>query len=119
MGVLVGVGCVIVYCFVCVGVCVVLIVCVSEVFDYVVEEVCELGGEVIVLLLDVVDVEVMEVVVECIELEFGLIDIWINVVMVIIFVLVSEIQFEEFCCVIDVIYFGIVYGIMVVFKCMC
>lgn len=69
----------------------------------------------LLIVVDVSDVVVFDVVVEWIEYEFGLFDVWVNNVMVIVFVLFDVILLEDYVCVMVVIYFGCVYGMCVVF----
>ena len=72
----------------------------------------ELGGEAIVLPLDVADAEAVAAAAEIVENTFGPIDVWINNAMVSVFSPVRELQPEEIRRVTEVTYLGVVYGTM-------
>ena len=72
----------------------------------------ELGGEAIVLPLDVADAEAVAAAAEIVENTFGPIDIWINNAMVSVFSPVKELRPEEIRRVTEVTYLGVVYGTM-------
>src|SRR5688572_11142686 len=72
----------------------------------------ELGGEAIVLPLDVADADAVEAAAETVEQTFGPIDIWINNAMVSVFSPIKELQSDEIKRVTEVTYLGVVYGTM-------
>ncbi|MFU8807407.1 MAG: SDR family oxidoreductase, partial [Bradymonadaceae bacterium] len=73
-------------------------------------EVVELGGEALVVPLDMANAEEVERAAEKIEAEFGPIDIWINSAMVTVMAPIKETTAEEFKRVMEVNYLGYVYG---------
>lgn len=79
-------------------------------------EVRELGGEPMVVPVDVADAAAVEAAAERIEAEFGPIDIWINDAMATIFAPVHEISPEEFRRATEVTYLGTVHGTMAALK---
>ncbi|HZS46230.1 MAG TPA: SDR family oxidoreductase [Blastocatellia bacterium] len=79
-------------------------------------EVEELGGEALVLPLDVSDANAVEQAAAKVEEEFGPIDIWINDAMVSVFSPIKEMTPEEFRRVTEVTYLGFVYGTMAALK---
>lgn len=79
-------------------------------------EVEALGGQALVLPLDVADDKAIEQAAEVIEREFGPIDIWINNAMVSVFSPVKEMSPEEYKRVTEVTYLGVVYGTLSALK---
>ena len=79
-------------------------------------EVQALGGEALVLPLDVANPEAMEAAAARVEEEFGPIDIWINNAMVSVFSPVKKMTPEEYKRVTEVTYLGIVYGTLAALK---
>ncbi len=79
-------------------------------------EVEKLGGEGLVLTLDVADAEAVEDAAIQIENQFGPIDIWINNAMNSVFSPVKEMKPEEFKRVTEVTYLGYVYGTLAALK---
>jgi NAD(P)-dependent dehydrogenase (short-subunit alcohol dehydrogenase family) len=73
-------------------------------------EVEELGGQALVLPLDVSDHEAVERAAAAVEEAFGPIDIWINNAMLSVFSPIAEMQPEEYRRVTDVTYLGYVWG---------
>ena len=74
------------------------------------QEVHELGGEALVLALDVSDAEALEQAATKLEDTFGPIDVWVNDAMVSVFSPVKEMKPEEYKRVTEVSYLGYVYG---------
>ncbi|MEO6830463.1 MAG: SDR family oxidoreductase, partial [Acidobacteriaceae bacterium] len=73
-------------------------------------EVEELGGEALVLALDVSDASALEQAAGKLEDTFGPIDVWVNDAMVSVFSPVKEMKPEEYKRVTEVSYLGYVYG---------
>ncbi len=73
-------------------------------------EVERLGGEAMVLPLDVADAEAVERAAAAVEQRFGPIDIWVNNAMVSVFGRVDQATPEEIKRVTEVTYLGTVYG---------
>src|SRR5256885_16435135 len=69
-----------------------------------------LGGEALVLPLDVADADAVEKAAEKIEKKFGPIDVWVNNAMASVFSPIKEMTAEEFKRVTEVTYLGYVYG---------
>jgi NADP-dependent 3-hydroxy acid dehydrogenase YdfG len=76
----------------------------------------ELGGEAIVLPLDVSDSAAVEAAAETTERTFGPIDVWVNNAMVSVFSPIKELQPDEIKRVTEVTYLGVVYGTMAALK---
>ena len=76
----------------------------------------ELGGEALVLPLDVCDADAVERAAMQVEETFGPIDVWINNAMVSVFSPVKELQPDEIKRVTEVTYLGVVYGTMAALK---
>ena len=76
----------------------------------------ELGGEAIVLPLDLADAQAVESAAETVEQTFGPIDVWVNNAMVSVFSPVKELQPDEIKRVTEVTYLGVVYGTMAALK---
>lgn len=70
----------------------------------------ELGGEALVLPLDVADADAVEAAAARVEAELGPIDIWVNNAMASVFSPIKEMKAEEFRRVTEVTYLGYVYG---------
>jgi NAD(P)-dependent dehydrogenase (short-subunit alcohol dehydrogenase family) len=79
-------------------------------------EIEQLGGEALVLPLDVADHDALERAAEQVEEAFGPIDIWINNAMLSVFSPIMEMTPEEFRRVTDVTYLGYVYGTMAALR---
>jgi NADP-dependent 3-hydroxy acid dehydrogenase YdfG len=73
-------------------------------------EVVELGGEALILALDVSDATALEQAATKLENTFGPIDVWVNDAMVSVFSPVKEMKPEEYKRVTEVTYLGYVYG---------
>lgn len=73
-------------------------------------EVEALGGEALVLPLDVADAEAVEAAAARVEAELGPIDVWVNNAMASVFSPVKETTPEEYRRVTEVTYLGYVYG---------
>ena len=74
------------------------------------EEVMQLGGEAIVLPLDVSDADAIDDAASKLEEAFGPIDVWVNDAMASVFSPVKEMKPEEYKRVTEVTYLGYVYG---------
>ena len=79
-------------------------------------EIESLGGEAIVLPLDVADAGAIERAAGEVENRFGPIDIWINNAMLSVFSPVMEMQPDEYKRVTEVTYLGYVYGTLAALK---
>src|SRR5256886_6965763 len=76
----------------------------------------KLGGESLVLPLDVADAAAVESAAEEIEQKFGPIDVWINNAMASVFSPIKEMTAEEFKRVTEVTYLGYVYATLAALK---
>lgn len=76
----------------------------------------ELGGQALVIPLDVANAESVEAAAALVEEEFGPIDVWINNAMASVFSPVKEMSAEEFKRVTEVTYLGVVYGTLSALK---
>ncbi|MHB1958981.1 MAG: SDR family oxidoreductase [Acidobacteriaceae bacterium] len=74
------------------------------------EEVEQMGGEALVLPLDVSDAAPIELAASRLEEAFGPIDVWVNNAMTSVFSPVKQMTAEEFKRVTEVAYLGYVYG---------
>jgi NAD(P)-dependent dehydrogenase (short-subunit alcohol dehydrogenase family) len=79
-------------------------------------EVRELGGEALVLPLDVSDSQAVDDAAAGVEERFGPIDVWINDAMATIFAPVRKISAEEFRRATEVTYLGTVWGTMAALR---
>jgi NAD(P)-dependent dehydrogenase (short-subunit alcohol dehydrogenase family) len=79
-------------------------------------EVEELGGRAIVVVVDVAEPDQVEAAAAQIERELGEIDIWINNAMASVFSPIQEMTPEEFRRVTEVTYLGCVYGTLAALK---
>jgi NAD(P)-dependent dehydrogenase (short-subunit alcohol dehydrogenase family) len=79
-------------------------------------DVKRLGGEALVLPLDVADADAVEKAAAKIETEFGQIDVWVNNAMASVFSPIKEMTAEEFKRVTEVTYLGYVYGSLAALK---
>jgi NAD(P)-dependent dehydrogenase (short-subunit alcohol dehydrogenase family) len=70
----------------------------------------ELGGEALMLPLDVADFEDVDRAAAAVERKFGPIDVWVNDAMVSVFSPVMEMEPEEYRRVTEVTYLGFVHG---------
>ncbi|CAA9520369.1 MAG: Short-chain dehydrogenase/reductase SDR [uncultured Thermomicrobiales bacterium] len=75
-----------------------------------------LGGQALVLPLDVADAAAVEDAAARVENLFGPIDVWVNNAMVSIFAPVAETSAEDFRRVTDVTYHGVVHGTMAALR---
>jgi NADP-dependent 3-hydroxy acid dehydrogenase YdfG len=80
------------------------------------KEIEEMGGQALVLPLDVADAEAVETAATIVETTFGPIDVWINNAMVSVFSPVIEMKPEEYQRVTEVTYLGYVYGTLAALK---
>ena len=76
----------------------------------------ELGGEAVVLPLDVADAAALEKAAEKIEQKFGAIDVWVNNAMASVFSPITGMAAEEFKRVTEVTYLGYVYGTLAALR---
>src|SRR6185312_2909649 len=76
----------------------------------------ELGGEAMVLVVDVADAKRVEEAAALVEASFGPIDIWVNNAMASVFSPIKEMTAEEFKRVTEVTYLGYVYGSLAALK---
>ncbi|NJB86942.1 short-subunit dehydrogenase [Lewinella marina] len=74
------------------------------------KEVEALGGEALVLALDIADFQALDQAASKIEETFGPIDVWVNNAMNSVLGLFKDIEMEEFKRVTEVTYLGTVYG---------
>ena len=78
---------------------------------------CEvLGGQALVLPLDVADANAVDAAADRVEQEFGPIQVWINNAMVSVFSPVKEMQADEYKRVTEVTYLGYVHGTLSALK---
>ena len=81
------------------------------------KEECEaLGGQALVLPLDVSDAAAVDAAASRVEEEFGPIDIWVNDAMVSVFSPVKEMEASDYKRVTDVLYLGFVHGTLAALK---
>lgn len=80
------------------------------------QEVEELGGRALVLVADVADADAIERAAECVEAEFGPIDIWINNAMASMISPAIEMTAEEVRRVTAVTYLGYVHGTLAALR---
>ena len=81
------------------------------------KEECEaLGGQAIVLPVDVSDANAVDAAAARVEEEFGPIDVWINDAMVSVFSPVKEMEASDYKRVTDVLYLGFVHGTLAALK---
>src|SRR2546423_7161853 len=76
----------------------------------------KLGGEALVLPLDVADAASIEKAAAKIEQKFGPIDVWVNNAMASVFSPIKEMTAEEFKRVTEVTYLGFVYGTLAALR---
>ena len=76
----------------------------------------ELGGEALVLPLDVADATAVEKAAAKIEQKFGPIDVWVNNAMASVFSPIKEMTPEEYKRVTEVTYLGYVYGTLAALR---
>jgi NAD(P)-dependent dehydrogenase (short-subunit alcohol dehydrogenase family) len=79
-------------------------------------EIEELGGEAIVLPLDVADHDAVERAASEVERAFGPIDIWINNAMLSVFSPIAEMTPDDYRRVTDVTYHGLVWGTLAALR---
>ncbi len=82
----------------------------EEALEACAREVRELGGEALVLALDVSDAAALEQAASKLEDTFGPMDVWVNDAMVSVFSPVKKMKPEEYKRVTEVSYLGYVYG---------
>src|SRR5207248_6922552 len=76
----------------------------------------KLGGEALVLPLDVADATAIDKVADKIEQKLGPIDVWINNAMASVFSPIKEMSADEFKRVTEVTYLGYVYGTLAALR---
>jgi NAD(P)-dependent dehydrogenase (short-subunit alcohol dehydrogenase family) len=81
-------------------------------------EVEQLGGQALVLPVDVADFAALKQAADAVEDEFGAIDVWINNAMTSVFSPVQRTTPEEFRRVTDVTYLGYVHGTLIALESM-
>lgn len=81
-------------------------------------EVKALGGEALVLPLDVSDAAAVQAAADCVVRQWGRIDGWVNDAMVSVFSPVAEMKAEEYRRVTEVTYLGAVHGTLSALKAM-
>jgi len=79
-------------------------------------EIEELGGEALVLPLDVADHDAVERAAGAVEAAFGPIDVWINNAMLSVFSPIMEMTPDEYRRVTDVTYLGTVWGTLAALR---
>jgi NAD(P)-dependent dehydrogenase (short-subunit alcohol dehydrogenase family) len=79
-------------------------------------EVERLGGEAVVLPLDVADHEAVDAAAAEIEERFGPLDVWVNNAMVTVFAEVMQVKAEEFRRATEVTYLGYVWGTLAALR---
>ena len=84
----------------------------QERLDEAAAEVEALGGEALVLSLDVANAEAVDAAAEQIEERFGPLDVWVNNAMATVFAPVRDTTPEEFARATEVTYLGTVWGTM-------
>lgn len=82
----------------------------EEALEACAREVRDLGGDALVLALDVSDADALEQAASKLEDTFGPIDVWVNNAMLSVFSPVKEMKPEEYKRVTEVTYLGYVYG---------
>ena len=81
------------------------------------KEECEaLGGQALVLPVDVSDAEAVDAAASKVEEAFGPIDVWVNDAMVSVFSPVKEMEASDYKRVTDVLYLGFVHGTLAALK---
>jgi NAD(P)-dependent dehydrogenase (short-subunit alcohol dehydrogenase family) len=80
------------------------------------EEVMELGGEAILLPVDVSDDDAVETAAVTLEQQLGPIDVWVNNAMTSVFSPVKEMEPDEYRRVTEVTYLGVVYGTLAALR---
>lgn len=88
----------------------------EEALQHAAEEVRAVGGEGLVLPLDVADAGAVERGADAVEARFGPIDVWVNNAMVTVMSPVREMAPEEYGRVTDVTYLGTVYGTLAALR---
>lgn len=76
----------------------------------------KLGGEALILPLDVADAEAVAKAAAKIEQKFGPIDVWVNNAMASVFSPIKQMTAEEFKRVTEVTYLGFVYGTLAALR---
>jgi NAD(P)-dependent dehydrogenase (short-subunit alcohol dehydrogenase family) len=87
-----------------------------ERLDEAAAEVVELGGEALVLPLDVAEANALEYAATRIEERFGPLDLWVNNAMATVFAPVRDTTAEEFRRATEVTYLGAVWGTMAALR---
>jgi NADP-dependent 3-hydroxy acid dehydrogenase YdfG len=76
----------------------------------------ELGGQAMILPVDVSDSSAVDAAASRVEDEFGPIDVWVNDAMVSVFSPVKEMEASDYKRVTDVLYLGFVHGTLAALK---
>ncbi len=76
----------------------------------------QLGGEALILPLDVTDATALDAAAAMVEAKFGPIDLWINNATATVFAPIKETTPDEFKRVTEVTYLGVVYGTMAALR---
>ena len=79
-------------------------------------EVEKLGGEALIIPIDIASAELVEAAAAAIEAQLGEIDVWINNAMTSVFSPIKQMTAEEFRRVTEVTYLGYVYGTLAALK---
>lgn len=87
-----------------------------EALENTAQEVRELGGEALVLPIDVSEAPAVEEAAEHVVAEWGRVDIWVNNAMVSVFAPVRQMEAAEFRRVTEVNYLGYVYGTLAALR---
>jgi NAD(P)-dependent dehydrogenase (short-subunit alcohol dehydrogenase family) len=111
-----GVGRAIVRAFAAEGARIGLIARSREGLDAAAREVQELGGQALVLPLDVAEADAVERAASAVEERFGPLDVWVNNAMVTVLAPVIETTAEEYRRVTEVTYLGYVYGTLAALR---
>jgi len=88
----------------------------AEALEAAAREVRELGGEALVLPLDVADADAVSAAADRVVATWNHLDVWINDAMVSVFAPITEIRPEEFRRVTEVNYLGFVHGTLAALR---
>jgi NAD(P)-dependent dehydrogenase (short-subunit alcohol dehydrogenase family) len=80
------------------------------------QEVREMGGEALMLPMDIADAAVVDDSAAFVAQHFGSIDVWVNCAMVTVFAPIADMTAEEYRRVTEVTYLGYVYGTMAALR---
>jgi len=100
------------------GAAVALIARDRDLLEQAAEEIRRLGGQPLVLALDMAESDKVQAAAAEVEQKLGPIDIWINNAMVTVFSKFTEVSPEEYRRTTEVTYLGFVWGTMAALKCM-